>query len=127
MPARAKTLRAPEILLHFDYPPIESSNNLPQSQPKHGLVSLTDTFTCSLAVNRMVSCPLDCLSLIILLNSKFIHPDLVTVQPISDQIEQILPLQEYIFHFFLGYTRTTFFVVVGTHPSVFFEGECKCG
>ena len=29
--------------------------------------------------------------------------------------------------FFLGLTRTTFFVDVATHPSVFLEGECKCG
>ena len=56
MPARAKLLRAPEIRLHFDDPLIESSNNLPHSQPKHGLVALTDTFTCSLALNRMYVC-----------------------------------------------------------------------
>ena len=31
------------------------------------------------------------------------------------------------FYFFLGLTRTTFFVDVETHPSVFLEGECKCG
>ena len=30
------------------------------------------------------------------------------------------------FYFFLGLTRTTFFVDVATHPSVFLEGECKC-
>ena len=34
---------------------------------------------------------------------------------------------EATFLFFLGLTRTTFFVDVATHPSVFLEGECKCG
>ena len=53
MAARAKPLRAPEISLHFDDPPTESSNILPHSQPKHGFVSLTDTFLCSLALNRI--------------------------------------------------------------------------
>ena len=101
MPARAKTLRAPDISQHFDYPPIESSNNLPHSQPKHGLVSLTDTFTWSPALNRTFSCPLDFSSLLILLHSRFIHPDLVPNQPKSDQIEQILPHREYISIFFL--------------------------
>ena len=122
--SRAKTLRAPEISLHFDSPPIASSNNLHHSQPKHGLVSLTDMFTCSLALNRMFSCPLDCSSLLILLHSRFIHPHLVPIQHKSGQIEHILPHQELIF--FLGLTRTTFFVDVGRHPSVFLEGECKC-
>ena len=100
MPAKAKTLRAPEISLHFDYPPIESSNNLPHSQPEHGLVSLTDIFTCSLPLNRMFSCPLDCSSLLILLHSRFIHPHLVPIQHKSGQIEQILPHQEHISIFF---------------------------
>ena len=97
MLARAKTLRAPEISLHFDFPPIESYSNLPHSQPKHGLVSLTDTFTCSLALNRMFSCPMDCSSLLILLHSSFVHPHFVPIQPKSDQMEQILPHQEYFF------------------------------
>ena len=96
MPARAKKLRAPEISLHFDYPPIESSNNLPHSQPKHGLVSLTDMFTCSLALNRMFSCPSDCSSLLILRHSRFIHPHLVPIQRKSGQIERTLPHQEHI-------------------------------
>ena len=100
MPAGAKTLRAPEISLHFGFPPIESSNNLPHSQPKHGLVSLTDMFTCSLALNRMFSCPLNCSSLLILLISRVIHPHLVPIQPKSDQIEQILPHLEHISFFF---------------------------
>ena len=96
MPARAKLLRALEISLPFHGPPIESFNNLPHSQPKHGLVSLTDTFTCSLALNHIFCCPLYCLSLLILLQSRFIHPNLVPIQPKSDQIQQILPHREYI-------------------------------
>ena len=83
MPGTAKPLRAPEISLHFDAPPIESSSNLPHSQPKHGLVSLTDTLTCSLALNSTFSCPLDCSSLLILLHSRLIHPNLVPIEPES--------------------------------------------
>ena len=94
MPARAKTLGAPEISLHFEDPPIESAKNLAHSQPEHGLVSLTDTFSCFLALNRMFSCPLDCSSLLILLHSRFIHPNLVPIQPKSDQMEHILPRRE---------------------------------
>ena len=100
MSARAKTLRAPEISLHFHYPPIECSNNLPHFQPKHSLVSFTDTFPCSLALNGMFSCALHCLSLLILLHSSVIQPHLVPIQPKSDQIEQILPHQVYISIFF---------------------------
>ena len=96
MSARAKTLRAPEIPLHFDYLPIESSNSLPHSQPKHGLVSLTNMLMCSLALNRVFSCPLDCWSLLILLHCRFIHPHLVPLQHKSGQIEQMLPHQEHI-------------------------------
>ena len=81
MPARAKLLKAPEISIRFDDPPTESSNNLPHSQQKHGLVSLTDTFTCFLALDRMFPCPLDCSSVLILLHSRFIHPNLVPIQP----------------------------------------------
>ena len=125
MPARAKTLRAPEISLHFDYPPVASSDSLPHSQPKHVLVSLTDMFTCSLALNRMFSCPLDCSSLLILLHSRFIDPHLVPIQHKSGQVT--LPHQQHISIFLLGLTRSPFFVDVGTHRSVFLEGECKCG
>ena len=100
MPARAKPLRAPEITLHSDGPSIESSNKLPHTQLKHGLVSLTDTFTCSLALYHMFSCPLDCSSLLILLHSRFIHTNLVLNHTKSDQIQQILPHREYISFFF---------------------------
>ena len=89
LPTRAKLLSAPEISLHFDDPPTESFNNLPHSQPRHGLVSLVDVFTCFLAINRMFSCPLDCLSLLIRLHSRFIHSNLVPIWLKSDQIEQI--------------------------------------
>ena len=96
MPLRANPLRAPESSHHFEDSPIESSNNLPYSQPKHGLGSLTDTFTCSLAVNGLFSCLANCSSLLILLHSRFIHPNFLPIQPKSDQIEQILPHPEYI-------------------------------
>ena len=86
--SRASTVEASFnfFSLRLDDCPIESSNNLPHYQPKHGLVSLTDTFTCSLALNRMLSCPLDCSSLLILLHSRFINPNLVRNQPKWDQI-----------------------------------------
>ena len=90
MAVRAKPLRALEISLHFDDTSVESPNNIPHSQPKHGLVSLADTFRSSLALNRMFSCALDCSSVLILLPSRFIHPNLVPIQPKSDQIEQIV-------------------------------------
>ena len=88
----------------------------------HGLVSILDTFTCFLALNLMFYCTEDCSSLLILSHFRFIHPDSVPIQPKSGQIKQRLH-----FYFFLGLTRTTFFVDVATHPSVFLEGECKCG
>ena len=121
MPARAKKLRAPQISIHFDHPSIESSYDLPHSQTKHVLVSIKDRFTCALALNRMFSCQLDCSSPLILLHSRFIHPNSVPYQYKSGQIEQILPHQEHIPFFFWN------FVDVGTHPSVFLERECKCG
>ena len=93
----------------------------------HGLVSILDTFTCFLALNLMFYCTEDCSSLLILSHFRFIHPDSVPIQPKSGQIKQISPHQGYISIFFLGLTRTTFFVDVATHPSVFLEGECKCG
>ena len=90
MPARAKPLRAPQISLRFDDLPTESSNNVPHSQPGHGLVSLVDTFTCFSGLNRMFFCLLDCLSLLILLHSRFIHLSLVPMRPKSGQIDQML-------------------------------------
>ena len=92
----------------------------------HGLVSILDTFTCFLALNLMFYCTEDCSSLLILSHFRFIHPDSVPIQPKSGQIKQISPSRLH-FYFFLGLTRTTFFVDVATHPSVFLEGECKCG
>ena len=123
MPARAKLLRASDSSLHFGDSPIQSSNNLPHSQPKHGLLSLTDTFTCSVALNGMFSCPLHCLSLLVLLHSRFIHPNLVHFQPKSDQIEQIVPHGEYSPIFFPELTRTTFSVTWGHTPVSFWSGS----
>ena len=37
----------------------------------------TDMFMCSLALNHMFSCPLNCSSLLILPHSRLIHPYLV--------------------------------------------------
>ena len=93
----------------------------------HGLVSILDTFTCFVALNLMFYCTEDCSSLLILSHFRFIHPDSVPIQPKSGQIKQISPHGGYISIFFLGLARTTFFVDVATHPSVFLEGECKCG
>ena len=93
----------------------------------HGLVSILDTFTCFLALDLMFYCTEDCLSVLILSHFRFIHPDSVPIQPKSGQIKQIFPPSRLHFYFFLGLTRTTFFVDVATHPSVFLEGECKCG
>ena len=94
----------------------------------HGLVSILDTFTCFLALNLMFYYTEDCSSLLILSHFRFIHPDSVPIQPKSGQIKQISPHRGYISIFLdLGLTRTTFFVDVVTHPSVFLEGECKCG
>ena len=75
----------------------------------------------------MFYCTEDCSSLLILSHFRFIHPDSAPIQPKSGQIKQISPHRGYISIFFLGLTRTTFFVDVATHPSVFLEGECKCG
>ena len=84
-------------------------------------------FTVSLALNRTFPCPLDCLSLLIFIHSTFFHPNLVPIQPKSNQIVQIWPHRQYISFFFLGLTCTMFFIEVGTHRSVFLEGGCKCG
>ena len=123
MSTRAKTLRAPEISLHFDFPCIECSSNVPHSQRKHGLVSRIDTFTCSLALNRMFSCPLDCLSLLSLLHSSVIQPHLVLIQPKSDQIEQILPHQEYISIFFWDLPALRSSLTYGHAPVCFRRGS----
>ena len=87
MRARAKTLRAPDISLHFGDITSKRSNNLPRSQPKHGLLLLRDTFTCFLALNGMFFGLLDCLLLLPLPHSRFILRNLVPIQPKTDQTE----------------------------------------
>ena len=126
MRARAKMLTAPEISLHFEDLPIESSNNLHHCQPKHGLISFTDMFTCSLALDRMFPCPLDCSSLLVLLHSRFIHPNLLPIQPKSNQIEQIgLTESTFLFLFWdLPALRSS--LTYGQTPVCFWMGGCKC-
>ena len=93
----------------------------------HGLVSIFDTFTCFLALDLMFYCMEDCSSLLILSHFRFIQPDSVPIQSKSGQIQADFAPSRLHFYVFLGLTRTTFFVDVATHPSVFLEGECKCG
>ena len=127
MPGRAKTLRAPEISLHFDDPPTESSYNLPHSQEKHGLASLADRFTCFPALNRMFSCPLDCLSLLILLHSTSINLSFSPIQAEWGRFFLIAATLARHFYFLPGLTCTTVFVDPVTHPSWFLEGGVQVG
>ena len=92
----------------------------------HGLVSILDTFTCFLAPNLMFYSTEDCSSLLILSHFRFIQPYSVPIAQIRSDQADFAPSRLH-FYFFLGLTRTTFFVDVATHPSVFLEGECKCG
>ena len=100
MPATAKLCQSAEMSLQFLITPTQSTNNLPHSQPMHGLVSILDTFTCFLTRDLMFYCTEDCSSLLILSHFRFIQPDSVPIQPNSGQIKQISPHRGYISMFF---------------------------
>ena len=102
MPARAKTLRALEIPLHFSDPLTESPYTLPRSPPRHGSVSLAYTLTCFLALNRMFSCPFACSSALIVLHLGFNRLQLSPIHVILTTICLVRATLARHFYFF-GY------------------------
>ena len=68
MPAKAKSLRALEISLHFCHHVFKSLEKVAHSQLGHGLVSLANTFTCLLTRLYIFSQLMEHSSLLILLH-----------------------------------------------------------